>query len=96
MARTTTKTTNRSRKVRKAKVATKPTAKAESKQSMVLKLLRRQDGASIEEICHITDWLPHSARAFLTAAVKKRLGIPVISEKGEDNVRRYYVGPLNP
>ena len=31
---------------------------------------------------------------FLTAAVKKRLEIPVISEKGEDGVRRYYVAPL--
>src|SRR5690349_6820987 len=95
MAKTSTKTiTTRTRKTRKAKVAARPAAKAESKQATVLTMLRRQDGASIPEICDATGWQPHSARAFLTAAVKKRLGFPVISEKGEDGIRRYYVAPL--
>jgi hypothetical protein len=30
----------------------------------------------------------------MSDAVKKRLGIEVISEKGEDGVRRYHVAPL--
>jgi hypothetical protein len=65
-----------------------------TKQEAVLVLLRRQTGASIDEIVAATDWQPHSARGFLSGAVKKRLGIDVISEKGVDGVRRYYVAPL--
>jgi hypothetical protein len=95
MAKTSTKTiTPRTRKTRKAKTAARPAARGETKQGTVLAMLRRQDGASIEEICDATGWQPHSARAFLTAAVKKRLGVTVISERGEDRIRRYYVAPL--
>ena len=65
-----------------------------TKQDQVLVLLRRQDGASIDEIVAATDWQPHSARGFLSGAVKKRLGIDVISEKGADGVRRYYVAAV--
>jgi hypothetical protein len=65
-----------------------------SKQDQVLTLLRRQDGASIDEIVAATDWQPHSVRGFLSGAVKKRLGIDVISEKGSDGVRRYYVAAV--
>jgi hypothetical protein len=60
----------------------------------VLAMLRRANGASIDEIVAATDWQPHSARGFLSGAVKKRLGIDVVSEKGEDGIRRYYVAAL--
>jgi hypothetical protein len=76
-----------------AKKAPTPPSKT-TKQDQVLALLRRQDGASIEEIIAATDWQPHSARGFLSGAVKKRLGIDVISEKGTDGVRRYYVAAV--
>lgn len=65
-----------------------------SKQDQVLVLLRRQQGASIEEIVAATDWQPHSVRGFMSGAVKKRLGIEVVSEKGEDGIRRYHVAAL--
>ena len=65
-----------------------------SKQDQVLAMLRRANGASIDEIVAATDWQPHSARGFLSGAVKKRLGIDVVSEKGDDGVRRYYVAAL--
>jgi hypothetical protein len=80
-------------KAAKARKAAAPAPKT-SKQDQVLTLLRRQDGASIEEIVAATDWQPHSVRGFLSGAVKKRLGIDVISEKDEDGVRRYHVAPL--
>jgi DNA-binding MarR family transcriptional regulator len=97
MAKSSSKTvTTRTRKTRKAKAAAQPATKIETKQATVLKLLRRQDGASIQEIIDATGWQPHSARGFLTAAVKKRLGISVISEKGEDGIRRYYAAASAP
>lgn len=76
-----------------AKKVPAPQAKA-TKQDQVLVLLRRQNGASIDEIVAAIDWQPHSARGFLSGAVKKRLGIDVISEKGADGVRRYYVAAV--
>lgn len=65
-----------------------------SKQDQVLAMLRRANGASIDEIVEATDWQPHSVRGFLAGAVKRRLGIDVISEKGEEGVRRYHVAAL--
>jgi hypothetical protein len=76
-----------------AKTVSAPSSNT-TKQDLVLALLRRQDGASIDEIVAVTDWQPHSARGFLSGAVKKRLGIDVISEKGTDGVRRYYVAAV--
>ena len=81
-------------KTAKTRKAAPTPAKSISKQDQVLTLLRRQDGASIDEIVVATDWQPHSVRGFLSGAVKKRLGIDVISEKGEDGVRRYHVAAL--
>lgn len=78
----------------KARKAGPIPAKPTSKQDQVLALLRRQDGASIDEIVAATDWQPHSVRGFLSGAVKKRLAIDVVSEKGGDGVRRYYVAAL--
>ena len=76
-----------------AKKAPAPQSKT-TKQDQVLALLRRQNGASIDEIVAATDWQPHSVRGFLSGAVKKRLGIDVVSEKGSDGVRRYHVAAL--
>ncbi|MEO5952454.1 MAG: DUF3489 domain-containing protein [Chloroflexia bacterium] len=66
-----------------------------TKQDLVLDLLRRKNGASIEEIVAATDWQPHSVRGFLSGAVKKRLGIDVVSEKNaKTGERRYYVAAI--
>lgn len=65
-----------------------------TKQNIVLAMLRRQDGTSIAEICAATDWKAHSARAFLSGVLGKRLRIAVISEKSDAGERRYFVGPI--
>ena len=63
-------------------------AKAPSKTSLVLDLLRSPAGASIEELVAATGWLPHPTRAALTGLKKK--GHVLTSEKVED-LRRYRV-----
>ena len=73
---------------------TPPTEKPVSKQDQVIALLRRQEGASIAEMCAATGWQPHSARGFLSGALKKRLRINVISEKSETGQRRYFVAAI--
>ncbi len=42
-----------------------------TKQEQLLKLLRRDNGASIAELTKATSWLPHTARAMLTGIRKK-------------------------
>ncbi|MET0374757.1 MAG: DUF3489 domain-containing protein [Rhizorhabdus sp.] len=45
--------------------------KAPTKQSQVLELLRRAEGAQLSDIVAATGWLPHTARAALTGLKKK-------------------------
>ncbi len=72
-----------------------PTKKPASKQDQVIAMLRRQNGVSIPEIRDATGWLPHSARGFMSGALKKRLKIDVISEKNEAGERRYFEAPIH-
>src|SRR5690606_19841558 len=66
-----------------------------SKQDTVIALLRRGNGASIEEMMAATGWLAHSVRGFMSGALKKRLGLEVVSEKdAKTDERRYYVAAL--
>ena len=69
-------------------------APSQSKQDLVIQMLRRQSGVTIEEIIAKTDWQPHSVRGFFSGLVKKKLKLPLTSEVGKDGVRRYHIAPL--
>jgi hypothetical protein len=47
-----------------------------TKQETVLALLRREEGATIAQICEATGWQQHTVRGFF-AGLKKRQGIAV-------------------
>lgn len=53
-------------------------------------LLRRPNGASLEELCAATGWQPHSVRGAISSALKKK-GHAIVSER-VDGVRRYRIG----
>jgi DNA-binding IclR family transcriptional regulator len=59
-----------------------------SKTAAVLELLRRADGASLDELTEATGWQRHSARAALAGLKKK--GHAVEREK-VDGVSRYRI-----
>jgi hypothetical protein len=65
-----------------------------TKQDSVMVLLRRQQGASIEEMMAATGWQSHSVRGWMSGTAKKRLGLEFISEKDAAGVRRYHIAPL--
>jgi hypothetical protein len=60
-----------------------PTNRADTKQAMVIAMLQRPEGATVAEIAAETSWLPHSVRGLISGALKKKLGLPVTSEKIE-------------
>ena len=44
---------------------------ANTKSALVLSMLRRESGATIDELTHATSWLPHTTRAALTGLRQK-------------------------
>jgi hypothetical protein len=58
-----------------------------SKTDQVLLLLRRPQGASLEELVIATGWLPHSARAALTGLRKKGHAV-TLDKSGDQSVYR--------
>jgi Protein of unknown function (DUF3489) len=64
-------------------------ARGGSKTAQVLALLKRTGGVTAKELMKATGWQPHSVRGFLSGTVGKKMGLTVISTKGEDGERTY-------
>ena len=62
--------------------ADKPVAiRTGTKQAQIIALLQRPEGASIAEIVETTGWMSHSIRGLISGGLKKKLGLPVVTEK---------------
>ena len=57
----------------------------------MLKNLRLAKGATIGMLMESTGLQAHSVRGFLSAVVKKKLGLNLVSEVGKDGARRYRI-----
>jgi hypothetical protein len=69
-----------------------PVAQAkESRQDMLVRLLRQPDGATIADMVEATGWQPHSIRGALSGVIGKKLGLKVTSEKLPDGGRIYRI-----
>lgn len=69
----------------------KPRARDNSKQAQVIAMLKRPEGATIQQICQVTNWQSHTARGFFAGALKKKLGLTITSEKPEEGDRTYHI-----
>ena len=63
--------------------------RSDSKQAQLIEMLKRPEGATIEEIVAKLKWQAHTVRGAFAGALKKRLGLKVESEKVEGRGRVY-------
>lgn len=63
--------------------ATPKRGRDNSKQALVIEVLKRPEGATIAQICEATGWQHHTIRGAFAGALKKRLGLTIVSEKIE-------------
>jgi hypothetical protein len=68
-----------------------PLPRTETKADVVVRLLRRKNGASIADLQKVTGWQAHSVRGFLSGTVKKRMGLGVESNLDSKGTRRYRI-----
>ena len=61
--------------------AAQPKQRVGTKQAMLIEMLRRPDGGTMEEIMAATGWLAYTARGAMSGALGKKLGLVVTSEK---------------
>ena len=98
-----TKSSERTGRVKRssAKKAAAPSAKAakaspgrrtpDSKQDQIVALLRQPGGTTLDVLVKSTGWQKHSVRGFLAGTVRKKLKLPLLSEK-IDGIRTYRIG----
>ncbi len=65
--------------------------RADSKQALVIGLLQRPEGATIEQIMEATGWQQHTVRGTLAGTLKKRLGLTINSTKEAGGQRVYRI-----
>jgi hypothetical protein len=62
-----------------------------TKQSIMIEMLRRPQGATLNEIVEATGWQSHTVRGAMAGALKKKLGLTITSEKDEARGRVYKI-----
>jgi Protein of unknown function (DUF3489) len=68
----------------------KPTPRAGTKQALMIDLLKRPEGATVEQIAAATGWQHHTIRGAISGALKKKLGLTVEATRVRE------VGPNKP
>jgi hypothetical protein len=71
--------------------ATERTPREGTKQATMIAMLQRKDGTTIAEIVEATGWQQHTVRGAFAGALKKKLGLTIVSEKLDGRGRVYRI-----
>jgi hypothetical protein len=63
------------------KVPAKPKIRTGTKQARMIDLMKRPEGATVEQIAKETGWQHHTIRGAISGALKKKLGLKVEATK---------------
>ncbi|HEX7636324.1 MAG TPA: DUF3489 domain-containing protein, partial [Noviherbaspirillum sp.] len=73
--------------------AAKPSrTRDDSKQALMIGMLKRPEGATLAQIVEATGWQSHTVRGAISGALKKKLGLAVESTKADGAERVYKIG----
>ena len=72
-------------------LAQAPKLRNGTKQALMIDMLRRPQGATVEQIAEATGWARHTVRGAMAGALKKKLGLTITSEKTEGAARTYHI-----
>ena len=64
-----------------------PVARPATKTARVLAMLRRPEGATLQQIMRATGWQAHSVRGFISGTVGRKMGLRIESSKAADGGR---------
>lgn len=62
-----------------------------TKQATLIAMLQRPSGATVNQVMELTGWLAHTVRGAISGAIKKKLGLNVVSEKSANGERAYRI-----
>lgn len=68
-----------------------PSPRKGTKQEKLITLLRRKEGATIEQIARALAWQRHTVHGVLSGTVRKRLGLNVVGADNADGTRVYRI-----
>lgn len=70
---------------------TKPRTREHSKQAVVIQMLQHRDGTTIRQIMESTGWQAHTVRGTFAGALKKKLGLNIVSARIDGGERVYRI-----
>ena len=73
------------------RAASKTATQTALKKDILLQLLLRENGATLDELMAASQWQAHSVRGFLSGTVKKKLGLLLTSNLTNDGIRQYRI-----
>jgi hypothetical protein len=65
------------------------TPRTGTKQAAMIDMLSRPEGATVEELSVVTQWMGHTVRGAISGTLKKRLGLVITSSKDDRRGRVY-------
>jgi hypothetical protein len=68
-----------------------PRTRENSKQAQMIELLKRPDGATLNQLIEATGWQAHTVRGAMVGALKKKLGLTITSDKATGQERTYRI-----
>ncbi|SLN77033.1 DUF3489 domain-containing protein [Oceanibacterium hippocampi] len=89
--KTKVKATAKAPRTQAAKPPANDAPRPGTKQALLVDLLKRKSGVTLDEAVEATGWQPHSVRGAISGTLHKKLGLSVSSEKVEGRGRVYRI-----
>lgn len=70
--------------------STEPASPKRTKLATLIDLLKRAEGATLEDMTEATGWQPHSVRGAMSGSLKKAMGLTIASQTS-GNTRVYRI-----